>query len=113
MGAASPPQQLREPSLAPAASAGELHTPRRPVSVTDPGSGELPPGAAPGTGFVSPVPSWNCQNPGTPSTLNQRILADYDPEKEVLERDQSRVQRQAAVLPRRRPGGHQDGEVSI
>ena len=98
--AAGPPQQLSEPSLAPAASAGEPHTPsRRPAPVADPGSGELPTGAAaPGTGIISPVPSWNSQNPGTPSTLNRRILADYKPEKEVLERYQSRVQKQAVAL---------------
>ena len=98
--AAPLPQQLREPSLGPATSAGEPHTPaRRPASVADPGSGELPTGAAaPGAGIASPVPSWNSQDPGTPGTLNRMILADYDPEKEVLERYQSRVRRQAAAL---------------
>ena len=97
--AAGLPQQPSEPGSGPVAGAGGPHTPsRRPAIVADPGSGELPTGAAaPGTGAASPAPSWTSQNPGTPGSLNRRILADYDPEKEVLERYQARVQRQAAA----------------
>ncbi len=87
------------PCLEPAEVAGTT-TPRR--ARVEPGSGQSQgtrTGAeGPGSGAVTPAPSWSSQSPGTPGTLGRVILEEYDPRKEEVEKYKSRIFRQSQAL---------------
>ena len=109
-GAATPPatatQQERVPRLDPDGSASvpgagpvasQPQTPRRRTTEVSPGSvlegtGAVSPGSGHGSG------SWSSREPGTPGTLNKKILESFKPDRDSLDKHLLRLDRQARVL---------------
>ena len=60
-----------------------------------PGSGQDVLAASPGSGSSA---SWKSSDPGTPTSLSNRVLEHYVPGRETLDRYQDRVRKQAAIL---------------
>ena len=70
----------------PAGSVGALAVDRP----SSPGSGHEA-YSAPGPGSGSQSPSWHSFDPGSPNTLTAKVLKDYDPAKESLEKNENRI----------------------
>ena len=75
----------------------QVSTPRARTEAS-PGSGNGPVVKSPGSGAQSPVSSVDSRQPGTPGSLNAKLLIPYDPAKEPIERYLERTSRIAAAL---------------